>query len=97
MLKSVTQRIALLRDSLREVIVVFLVDENWTELTEIICPPRKDLWKKRLARFPAVQESPVMTLAEAVKAEAPEAIDVVQARHGQTLRYFGLPFARVAG
>ena len=95
LLKSVTQRIALLRDSLREVIVVFLVDENWTELTEITCPPRKDLWKKRLARFPAVQESAVMMLAEAVKAEAPEAIDVVQARHGQTLRYFGLPFARV--
>jgi hypothetical protein len=28
-------------------------------------------------------------------AEAPEAIDVVHARHGETLRYFGLPFARV--
>jgi hypothetical protein len=26
---------------------------------------------------------------------APEAIDVVYARHGQTLRYFGMPFARV--
>ena len=94
-LKSVTQRIALLRDSLGAVIVLFLIDENWTELTEVTCPPRKDLWKKRLARFPAVQESAVMTLAEAVKAEAPEAIDLVQARHGQTLRYFGLPFARV--
>jgi hypothetical protein len=34
-------------------------------------------------------------LAAAITAEAPEAIDVVQARHGQTLRYFGLPFARV--
>ena len=26
---------------------------------------------------------------------APGAIDVVSARHGETLRYFGLPFARV--
>src|SRR4030095_13338100 len=31
----------------------------------------------------------------AIIAEAPQAIDVVQARHGETLRYFGLPFARV--
>jgi hypothetical protein len=28
-------------------------------------------------------------------AEAPEAIDIVHARQGQTLRYFGMPFARV--
>ena len=26
---------------------------------------------------------------------APDAIDVVHARHGKTLRYHGLPFARV--
>src|SRR6185503_1359264 len=31
----------------------------------------------------------------AIIAEAPDAIDVVHARHGETLRYFGLPFARV--
>lgn len=95
LVKSLTQRIALLRASLREAIVLSEIDESWTMLTEIVCPPRKDLWKKRLARFPAVPESEAMMLAEAVAAEAPEAIDVVQARHGQTLRYFGLPFARV--
>ena len=33
--------------------------------------------------------------AAAIVAEAPDAIDVVNARHGETLRYFGLPFARV--
>ena len=31
----------------------------------------------------------------AIVAEAPDAIDMVHARHGETLRYFGLPFARV--
>jgi hypothetical protein len=30
-----------------------------------------------------------------IVAEAPEAIDVVSARHGQTLRFHGLPFARM--
>jgi len=37
-----------------------------------------------------------MTVGTAgIVAEAPQAIDVVHARHGETLRYFGLPFARV--
>ena len=31
----------------------------------------------------------------AIVDQAPEAIDVVHARHGETLRYFGLPFARI--
>lgn len=95
LVKPLTTRIALLRDSLREAIVVCEVDDAWTSLTEIVCPPRKDLWKKRLARFPPGLISEVSELTQAIAAEAPEAIDIVHARHGQTLRYFGMPFARV--
>lgn len=95
LVKQTTQRIALLRDSLREVISVYELDDHWSELAEVVCAPRKELWKKRLARFPAALESEASELAKAITAEAPEAIDVVHARHGQTLRYFGLPFARV--
>ncbi len=51
-IKSLTTRIALLRESLREAIVVYEVDNAWTVLTEVLCPARKELWKKRLARFP---------------------------------------------
>jgi hypothetical protein len=40
---------------------------------------------------PAITSPPTA----AIVAEAPEAIDVVHSRHGETLRYFGLPFARV--
>ncbi|MGI8733719.1 MAG: hypothetical protein ACR2LM_10520 [Pyrinomonadaceae bacterium] len=93
--KQLTQRIALLRASLQDAIVVYEIDDYWTALTEIPVPPRKDLWKRKLARFPAVPERDAMELAEAITAEAPEAIDIVHARHGKTLRYFGLPFARV--
>lgn len=94
-IKSLTTRIALLRDSLREAIVVYEVDTAWTVLTEVVCPSRKELWKKRLARFPPGLTSEVSELAEAIAAEAPEAIDIVHARHGETLRYFGMPFVRV--
>jgi hypothetical protein len=53
------------------------------------------LWKKKVARFPSIPATTIMRGTSAIIAEAPDAIDVVQARHGETLRYFGLPFARV--
>lgn len=95
LVKQLTQRIALLREGLREAIFVYELDDQWSELIEVVCAPRRELWKKRLARFPATPESAASELAQAITAEAPEAIDIVHARHGQTLRYFGLPFARV--
>ncbi|HJP91382.1 MAG TPA: hypothetical protein VJ875_05475 [Pyrinomonadaceae bacterium] len=95
LLKSMLYRVALLREGLRDVIKMFIVDENLTSLTEVACPNKDELWKKKLARFPPVADSRISELAEAIVAEASEAIDVVHARHGETLRYFGLPFARV--
>lgn len=94
-LKPLTYRIALLRKSLRDAIMVYEIDQSWGELSHVHCPELRDLWKKRLTRFPPVVERTSSELTTAIIAEAPEAIDVVQARHGQTLRYFGLPFARV--
>lgn len=95
LIKQLTTRIALLRNSLRDAIVVCEIDDGWTELAEVVCPDRKDLWKKRLARFPPGPVAEVSELAKVIVSEAPEAIDVVHTRHGQTLRYFGMPFARV--
>lgn len=93
--KPLAQRIALLRDSFRTAIRIYEIDETWKELSLVTCPERDQLWKKRLARFPPVPEPSNGNYAKAIIAEAPEAIDVVHARHGQTLRYLGLPFARV--
>ena len=94
-LKSTLHRVALLRSSLREVISVFTADNDLTELTKISCPERTDLWKTRLARFPPVPEAKLTPQTLRIIDEAPEAVDVVHARHGETLRYFGLPFARL--
>jgi hypothetical protein len=94
-LKSTLHRVALLRSSLRDVISVFTTDNDLTALTKINCPERTDLWKNRLARFPPVPEAKLTPQTLQIIDEAPEAVDVVHARYGETLRYFGLPFARV--
>jgi hypothetical protein len=88
-------RIVLLRESLRNSIRVCAVDDTWTQLVEVPIPERRELWKKRLARFPPVSEPETSESALAIVAQAADATDVVHARHGETLRYFGLPFARV--
>ena len=95
LLKATLYRVALLRASLKDLIRVFTVDDDLTLLTEFRCPDKQDLWRKKLARFPPVAAALVTEQARAIIAEAPHAIDVVNARHGETLRYFGLPFARV--
>ena len=95
LLQPVIYRVGLLRSGLRSILKVFAVDDQLTALTEVSCPDKGELWKKRLARFPPVAAATPGELSSAIVAEAPDAIDVVHARHGETLRYFGLPFARV--
>ena len=95
LLKPVTYRLALLRSGLRSIIKTFTVDDELTSLTEERCPDKEELWKKKLARFPPVAAATPSEVSSAIIAAAPNAIDVVHARHGETLRFHGLPFARV--
>jgi hypothetical protein len=95
LLKPLLYRVALLRHALRNMIRIFTVDDDLTLLTEVICPDKHELWKGKLTRFPPVAPGIFSDMASAIIAEAPDAIDIVNARHGETLRYFGLPFARV--
>jgi hypothetical protein len=93
--RPLLHRVALLRDGFQEIIRVFTVDPDLTALTAVECLERRELWKKKLAHFPPVRATSLSSLTSAIVAEAPDAIDVVHARQGVTLRYFGLPFARV--
>jgi hypothetical protein len=95
LLKPVLYRVALLSGGLREIIRVFTVDDELMTLREESCPEKEELWKQKLARFPPVAAATPSELSMEIIAEAPDAIDIVHARHGETLRYFGLPFARV--
>jgi len=95
MLQALLPRVALLRESLKQIIVVFVVDDGLSSLELINCPDRDALWKKRLARFPPVPPAQMTEETLNIVAEAPDSIDVVHALQGETLRYLGLPFARV--
>ena len=93
--KPLIQRVALLRQSLQHVIKVYEIDREFIEASLVEAPAREDLWKKRLARFPPVTPDEPGELTNRLVSVAPDAIDVVHARHGKTLRYHGLPFARI--
>lgn len=93
--KTTLQRLALLSDGLRSAISLFEIDSDWTELKVIDVVELNELWKRRLARFPPVEEAPPSQQALELQALAPEAVDIVRTRYGETLRFFGLPFARV--
>lgn len=94
-LKPLLYRVALLHDGLKSVIRVMTIDDDLTALTPAECPEWRNLWKAKVARFPSLPAATITPQTSAIIAAAPEAIDVVHARHGETLRYFGLPFARV--
>lgn len=94
-LEAARQRHVLLRESLRQRVELFETDEAWQQIKRVRPFERRNLWKKRLARFPPVADSGTSDLAMQITAQSPHAIDAVSSRHGQTLRYHGLPFARV--
>lgn len=93
--EAARQRHVLLRDELRRRIELYQLDEDWKEISPVRPLERRGLWKKRLSRFPPVAENQASERVAEIIAQMPLAIDVVTSRHGQTLRYYGLPFARV--
>ena len=94
-LDAARQRHVLLRDSLRERIELLEINDGWTEVTPVKPFERKNLWRKRLARFPPLNEPGSIELAKEILAELSGPIDIVASRHGQTLRFHGLPFGRL--
>ncbi len=109
-LEAARQRHILLRESLRQRIELFeirgssptvreavreTVDETWQMIDPVRLWERKNLWRKRLKQFPTIAEDETIERVKEIIALRPQAIDVVTSRHGQTLRYHGLPFARV--
>jgi hypothetical protein len=93
-LEAARQRHVLLRDSLRQRIELFIIDDEWRELEPARPVERKNLWRQRLSRLPSVAPAQSGELVNEIVASAPQAVDAIASRHGQTLRYYGLPFAR---
>jgi hypothetical protein len=93
--KPIVQRVALLRPGLRSAIAVYQVNQEFTEMTLAEVPTREDLWRRRLSRFPPIPLTETSEISAQLIKSAGYAVDVLSARHGETLRYLGLPFARV--
>jgi hypothetical protein len=94
-LEAARQRQVLLRDALRERIELWQINDDWQSVEPTQRWERRYLWRKRLPRFPPVLDAAATDRVDEIMSLAPDAIDSVASRHGQTLRYHGLPFARV--
>jgi hypothetical protein len=92
---AVCERVALLREGLRALTSVFEVDEQGRALTRLGVPALDELLEAPAPRLFRQASPPSSEFAERVTALAPEAVDVVLSRRGETLRFNGLPFARV--
>jgi hypothetical protein len=93
--EAVKERLALLRDDLRRVIALYQIDEGWQELTRAQLPSLDELWEAAPERFRRPAREALSESAAQIVSFAPEAVDVVRSRRGETIRFHGLAFARV--
>lgn len=93
--KPLALSIALLRDELWRDIALFELDEEWQSLSPVPQVERAELWSDAPARLRRTAETPHSEAAAYIRSLAPEAVDIVRARRGETLRFHGLSFARV--
>lgn len=94
---AVRERVPLLRADLRSLVSVYELDEEGG-LTHTPAPTLDELLEapaQRPSRPARHAPHAPSELAANVVAHAPAEIDCVRARKGETLRYLGLPFARV--
>jgi hypothetical protein len=94
---AVRERVPLLRADLRSLVSVYELDEEGG-LTHAPAPTLDELLEapaQRPSRPARHAPQAPSELAASIAALAPGEIDCVRARKGETLRYLGLPFARV--
>lgn len=96
LIESMARQLALLRDDLRRSIKLYEIDDGWQTLTPARMLERAELWMDTPPRFrPSAKDTKPSDWAKRLLALSPEAIDIVRARNGETLRFHGLAFARV--
>lgn len=94
--ETLAQRIGLLRDELRRIISLYRIETETGELARAEVPEFSELLTKQCGRLKRPgRETCLSESAEKIVALAPDTIEVVRSRHGETLRFHGLAFARV--
>ena len=91
----VGERLALLREGWRTSITLLACDAEWQTLTPQQFPTLRELLAQDVKPVKLPSAAHETDWADAVAASYPHAVDVARGRHGATLRWRGLPFARV--
>lgn len=88
---------ALLTDRWKEKVTVFEVDRKADPARLTKLPKRKirELWREKARKLSLPHESELSGISQRIIEISPEKIDVVYSKQGETLRFMGLPFARV--
>lgn len=93
-MEPLRQRVALLRPDLMRAVSLYEIDVDWSALVQAPQYELEELFNSHPPRITSYRTGP-SDMAARIMALAPDAIDVVRARHGETLRFHGLAFARV--
>ena len=88
---------ALLTEKWKAKITVIAIDRKSDPTRLIELPKRmiRDLWREKASRLVIPADLMPTDTARAIIDLAPEKIDIVCSKQGETLRFMGLPFARV--
>jgi len=89
------ERVPLLREGLRGRVSVYELKEGERGPSPLQVPTFEELLDAPAPKLSRVPERSPSEPASHIIALAPDEIDSVRARHGETLRFQGLPFARV--
>jgi hypothetical protein len=92
---ALTERLPLLREELRRRVVLFEAGEGLNAAARREAPTLSELLARPAAELYRPTPPRLSELVASVVALAPAEVDVVRARHGETLRFLGLAFARV--
>ena len=92
--EATIERLALLREGLRDAIEAYELDDERQALAPVRAPTLDELLCAPVRLF-RPSGFDLSETARRIVELAPEAIDVVRARRGETLRFNGLAFARV--
>jgi hypothetical protein len=92
---AVCERVPLLRRDLRALVSVYELEEAAGGLNALRAPTLDELLDAPAPRLASPTSPAPSALAAGIIAHAPAEIDTLRARKGETLRYLGLPFARV--
>jgi hypothetical protein len=92
--EATAARVALLREDVRREISLFETGDDYSSVSPVALPSLEQTFDGA-ARVRRPPPAGLSETAARIVALAPDAIDAVRARHGETLRFHGLSFARV--